>query len=484
MSLRSRSSRRLLFAVALGALVAGCSGPQSPTLFSVGSRTFTVDDFKSYASAPNALDRYAAMPESAQKRALLNDLIDYETLAAAATRDGLDKDSALVRLERDLPKRILPDALYDAKVGSQTQVSDEEAKLFYESQDTEYELAAIMGSDSTVLSALEMRLQRGEPFEEVARTGSQDPATAMNGGKLDGWYTLGVFTPDVEAAIRPLQKGQRTGPVRQGQGWFVFKVLDMRKVENPPAFETQKEAVKQQLMQRKRSTLAEKYLAGLKRSYGLDISGPGWQVVHGVIVTLPDTLARYLATDPKRAGLSDADLSSTIAQWKGHNYTVSDLLTDLKNSDPRERPTANRTDLFKPFVEGKAMLDILVTEAKKEGIDRSPKVERRMRQERTSMLVNLFLSKAALPPAPTMAELDSTTAALVAAQGGPASGITYAALPPQVQRQIEDQLQASKQRAMVLETVKREKEKLQPKLNEKVFEGIAWPVEPESQENA
>ena len=122
-------------------------------------------------------------------------------------------------------------------------------------------------SDSTVLAALEMRLQRGEPFAEVARTGSQDPTTAANGGQLDGWYTLGVFTPDVEAAIRPLKVGQRTGAVRQGQGWFVFQVDSVRKVENPPPFDTQKESVKQQLTQRNRAALAEKYLAGLKRSY-------------------------------------------------------------------------------------------------------------------------------------------------------------------------------------------------------------------------
>jgi parvulin-like peptidyl-prolyl isomerase len=485
MSLIPGSSRRLLSVLALAALVAGCStGPKSPTLFTVGSRTFTVDDFKAYATAPGVLDRYAALPESAQKKALLDDLLDSETLAAAAERDGLDKDSAFVKLERDLPKKILPDALYDAKVGSQATASDEEAKLYYEAQDTEYSLAAIMANDSTVLQALEMRLNRGEPFEDVARTGSQDPTSSANGGHLGGWYTLGQFSPDIEASLRKLKVGERTGVVHQGQGYFIFKVLDTRPVKDKPAYEAQKTAVKEQLVQRKRAALAEKYLAGLRRGYDLKIAGPGWQVVNGVMTSLPDTLSRYLGTDPKRAGLTDADLASTLATWKGRTYTVKDLLQDLRDSDLRERPPTNRTDLFKTYVEGKAMVDILVAEAKKEGIDHTPKVERAIKHERTSLLVNLFLTKMPPPPAPTLAELDSTTSALVAAQGGPAASIHYANLPPQIQKQIEDELQKSKQRTLAQATLKREKEKLQPKVNDKVFDAIAWPVEPEAQEKA
>jgi hypothetical protein len=485
MRLRSSSSRRLPFiVVVLAALVAGCSGPKSPTVFSVGSRTVTVDDFNAIASSPGVLDPYLSLPDSARKRALLEDLVNYETLAAAAEKDGLDKDSAYVQFDRTVPERVLPDALYEAKIGSQTQVSDDEARLYHERQNREYMLAVIMANDSTVLASLKSRLDRGEPFEEVARTGSQDPASAANGGKLDGWFTLDRFSLDVEDAIRPLAKGGQTGAIHEGQGHFVFKVIDVRPREQMPAFEEQKDAVKRSLMQRKRSVLANKYLAGIRRGYDLRITGDGWQVVNGVIVNLPDTLSRHLVTEPGRAGLSDEDLAATLATWKGRTYTVKDMIDDFRRSAPQDLPPVNRGELIKTYVEGKAMIDILVREAKKEGVDKTPKVARALRQERTRFLVQQYLAKAAAPAAPTMAELDSVTAAMVAAQGGAPVPVHYRDLPREYQAQIEQMLNASKQKDVVKDAIAKAKAELKPQVNEKVFDGIAWPVEPAEQENA
>lgn len=484
MSLKPGSSRRLFSVLVLLAVVAGCSGPKSPTVFSVGSRSISVDDFNALASAPGVLDPYLSLPDSAKKRALLNDLVDYETLAAAAERDGLDKDSSFVKFEQSIPEKVLPDALYEAKVGSQATVSDDEAKLYYDTLDKEYELAVIMANDSTVLAALKARLDRGEAFEEVARTGSQDPGTGQNGGALPGWFTLDRFSKSVEDAIKPLTKGGVTGAIHEGQGHFVFKVRDVRPRADKPAFETQKDAVKQQLTARKRAELATKYLAGIKRSYDLKLDGDGWQVANGVMVSLPESLSQYLGTDPKRAGLTDDDLKAQLASWKGRTYTVNDMLDDMAKSAPQDRPPSNRSDLFKTYVEGKAMVDILVREAKKEGIDKTPKVARLLRQERTRRLVQDFLTKASLPAPPTLAELDSVTAALVAAQGGAPQPIHYGDLPPQIQQQIQQQLQESKQKDIVRATVEREKSALKPKVDEKVFDSIAWPVAPAEQEKA
>lgn len=489
MSLNPGSMTRLSVALVLAAAAFGCSAPGSPAVFSVGSRKVTVEDFTALARQPGVLAPYVALPESLQKRALLNDLMEYETIAAAAMRDGLDKDSAYVKFDRGLPQRVLPDALYEAKVGSQAKASDDEAKLFYDRQGTEYELAVIMTTDSTIMPSLIARLNRGEAFDVVARTGSQDPSSSADGGKLGGWYTLGQFAPEIEDAIRPLKKNERTGPVHQRQGTFVFKVLDTRPRQNAPEFATQKEQIKQSLTNHKRASLADRYLAGIKKSYALKLEGPGWQVVNGVMVSLPESLSHFLATDPKRAGLTDEDLGQTIATWRDKNYRVRDLLTDLTNSDIQDRPPTTRTDLFKTFVEGKAMTDILVREAKSEGLDKRDKIRRTIDQSRTRWLVEHYLSKV-MPQveSPTPAELDSVTAAMVAARGGaPSAGqpaIHFKDLPPAIQQQISTELQGQKQKKLVKVTVDRLRAELKPKVNEKVFDAIPWPIEPEPQEQA
>jgi hypothetical protein len=485
MTLVPGSSRRLCLALALAALVAGCSGVGSPTLISVGERKLTVEDFKRIAGEPGMLDRYASVPDSLRKQALFDDLVDYETLAAAAMKAGIDKDSAFVKYQEEQEKKLLPDALYDAKIGTQTRVSDDEAKLFYDGQNTEYELAILMTTDSTVMASLVSRLARGEKFEDVARTGSQDPATAADGGKLGGWYTLGQFPPAVETALKPLEKGQRTGIITQRQGTFVFQVLDKRPRKDKPDFATQKEQIKQSLVQRKRGVLADQYLSGLKRGYDLKIGGDGWAVVNGVMTNAPDSLSRYVFTEPARVGITDEDRKLTLATWKGRTYTVGDMLVDLRNSEMQDRPPSNRADLFKVFLEGKAMSDILVREARKEGIDRDPKVKRQLEQLKTGYLVQSYLAKAVgMPSQPTLAELDSLTAVMVAASGGAPQNIHFQQLPPQAQQQVAQALQEEKQKQLVKQAIAKAKAELQPYVNEKALEAVEWPVEPEAQEKA
>src|SRR6185503_4144434 len=121
-------------AVALGA--AGCAKGTGKVLVTTGSRRMTVEDFKAYARDPQVTMPYASLPESAQKKAMLEDLLSYELLAEAGTRAGYDKDSAYTQIAENALPRLLPDALYDKHIGHAVTVSDDEARLFYEAQKT------------------------------------------------------------------------------------------------------------------------------------------------------------------------------------------------------------------------------------------------------------------------------------------------------------------------------------------------------------
>jgi hypothetical protein len=133
-------------------------------------------------------------------------------------------------------------------------------------------------------------------------------------------------------------------------------------------------------------------------------------VVGDKVLQMPDSTARWLATDPKRAGLTDAELKQAIATWSGRTYTVQDFVTDMSKSDLNDRPPAGNVALSKMFVEGKAMNEILVTEAKKEKLDKSPKVAHQIERAKSSYLVSKYVEKT-LPAGavgfPTPAQLDS-----------------------------------------------------------------------------
>jgi hypothetical protein len=486
----SVSSRRVLVSLSGGVLALvlafapGCgkgAGDGSPTLVTIGSRKVSLADFEAYARDPQIVQPYLSLPDSVAKKTLLDDLLSYELFAEAATRQGLDKDSAYLAIEDQVLPRLLPDALYEAKIGKQIKVSEEEAKLFDAQQTHEYQLGVLMTTEPAPMNALLARLDKGEDFAEVARTGSQDPGSAQSGGRLPGWILLGQLPPDVEPQVKKLAKGQRTGVIPQRTGSYVFQVFDMRPRENVTPFEERKAEVMQSLEARKRGAMVDEYLMGLRKSYQLSIDGPGWTVIGEKFIAYSDSMAGMAIMNPSASGLTEAELASNVATWRDRKYTVRDMLTDLGKTERMERPPLSRSDMVRMYVEGHAMNEILVAEAKAQGLADSPEVRRQVSRARTAYLVNRYLERnmsASSLGSPSEAELDSTTAALVRGMGGPAGGPvpTFSQLPPQIQQQIVADWQQRKRQALLKTEVERLKAEIKPVVNEKAFAPIPWPV--------
>ncbi len=70
-------------------------------------------------------------------------------------------------------------------------------------------------------------LQRGAPFDSVARQYSEDPSVAQNGGRL-GYFTGGVMVHQFEDAVYAMPVGSLNGPFRTRFGYHIVKVWDKR----------------------------------------------------------------------------------------------------------------------------------------------------------------------------------------------------------------------------------------------------------------
>jgi len=468
----------LALAVVLGA--AGCGKGQGKALVTTGSRRLTVEQFEQYGRDPQVMQPYAAMPESAQKKALFEDLLSYEVLAEAGIRAGFDKDSTYTNIAKENLPRLLPDALYDKHIGNTVKVTEAEAKLFYDSQQTEHRLAVIVAMDDAVAKSALTRLAAGDKFADVAKALSQDPGTAQTGGEIPGWLSLGQLPPEVEKALTPLKVGEHTGAIPQRTGAYIFSVLEVRPRKDPPPFESNKQAVISMLESRKKGALVDQYLLGLKSQYALKTDGPGWAVLNDKMLMLPDSLARYLASDPHKAGMTDAELGQTVASWTGRSYTIQNLITDMNKTPMNERPPSNNANMVKMFIEGKAMNEILVAEATKEGLGDSPRVKGALDRARSSYLVQKYVEKTIPASAvgfPSPAELDSTTNALVSAAAGHAgANLTFQTLPPQVQQQIVSDWQGKRRQALLKVEVDRLKAEYKPTIDQAALNAIQWPI--------
>jgi peptidyl-prolyl cis-trans isomerase SurA len=77
------------------------------------------------------------------------------------------------------------------------------------------------------LDKLRLRIQNGDDFGELARSNSEDPGSASNGGDL-GWVNPGQTVPEFEKAMNALKPDEISAPVQTPFGLHLIQVLERR----------------------------------------------------------------------------------------------------------------------------------------------------------------------------------------------------------------------------------------------------------------
>ena len=112
-----------------------------------------------------------------------------------------------------------------------------------------------------LLLQLRERAAKGEDFAELARTYSDDKASAVDGGDL-GWVEKGKMVPEFEKAMLALQPGQYSDAVKTQFGWHLIEVVDRRDVDVTEEFTKNK--VREQIYQRKVEEAGTNWLRKLR----------------------------------------------------------------------------------------------------------------------------------------------------------------------------------------------------------------------------
>ncbi|MGE8328931.1 MULTISPECIES: peptidylprolyl isomerase [Pseudomonas] len=75
------------------------------------------------------------------------------------------------------------------------------------------------------------RIQNGEDFATLAKSFSEDPGSALNGGDLN-WVDPNSLVPEFREQMADAQQGQVTKPFRTQYGWHVLEVLGRRATDS------------------------------------------------------------------------------------------------------------------------------------------------------------------------------------------------------------------------------------------------------------
>lgn len=195
-------------------------------------------------------------------------LIGRELLIQEATRRGLDKSPVFAdRLQR-LKGDLLMDALEADEVKSRP-VTDAQIKTTYDNWAAQLKSAKdirvrqLVVDSEAEASQLIAQLKKGGSFEALAKAKSKDPAAKQSGGDM-GWTNLAMIQPPQLAdVLKPLGKGQVSPPLRSSNGWYIFKVEDVRNATVPP-FEQVKPQIARDLQQRELAKMQQDLRAKAK----------------------------------------------------------------------------------------------------------------------------------------------------------------------------------------------------------------------------
>jgi peptidyl-prolyl cis-trans isomerase C len=198
-----------------------------------------------------------------QRKELLDQLINLQVTADAATKSGLDKQPATAARVEISRLNVLADAALEEHIKGM-EPTEQELRAEYETQiaampKLEYRARHILVATEVFAQNIIDKLRKGADFGEIARKESMD--SKDNGGEL-GWFSPARMVPEFSAAVTSLKKGEITQkPVKTQYGWHVIQLEDTREVATPDY-----EEVKSRLGQIVRNKKLQTYLDELKKT--------------------------------------------------------------------------------------------------------------------------------------------------------------------------------------------------------------------------
>ena len=134
------------------------------------------------------------------------------------------------------------------------------AEIFLAVESSEQE-----GEVRTAATSLYEQLAAGANFAQIASQFSQS-ATAAVGGDI-GWVLEGELPSEIEAVLVQLEPGSIAPPVRAFDGYTIVSLIDRRTVlSDAPAAGPDREAIRQEIGERRLEMLARRYMRDLHRS--------------------------------------------------------------------------------------------------------------------------------------------------------------------------------------------------------------------------
>jgi peptidyl-prolyl cis-trans isomerase SurA len=121
-----------------------------------------------------------------------------------------------------------------------------------------------------MIDKLYERITSGDDFAELAKSNSDDPVSAIDGGSLD-WVSPGQMVPEFDGIMNEVTVGEVSKPFRSQFGWHILEVIERRKQDMGALIQTNQ--AKQVIHKYKYEQELSNWLLEIKSEAFIEIKG-------------------------------------------------------------------------------------------------------------------------------------------------------------------------------------------------------------------
>ena len=367
-----------LGSLALLLICTGC-GPQdeNPTVAEVGDQTITVQDVRDFlAKLPEHAKGEEAGKE--QLRDHLQTVIDIELLLMEARSQGIETSSSyLTSLIRIRKAKLVSE--YERRTIDAT-VADGEVEEYIDREGLAraIRLGDILVADLETAEKAAREIERGASFADVARKLSMNEGTAARGGDTGRFSTRYEMIPGLAEKLFGLAVGSVSDPIRIGDRYAVFKILDETTAQFNPR---QRMKIAEELKRKKHRIAKAELVAELRDKYRLE------PVRDGIAAAVE-------ALHPGAADVGHDPSAIVLYQYDGGEITAADLIGAAQSRKGNVLETLRDAEQVVSFVEQYIVPDVMIQEAAvRQGIDREETVAQWLEEQGKQLLVRVLRSK-------------------------------------------------------------------------------------------
>jgi len=194
----------------------------SLVLARIGPVAITAGDLKELASGYPMQDFSAFRA----KKELLDVLLLERLYRLAAEKAGLMNDPEVQKALAWAEDQLLAGRYMEQVQGK---VTIEDARRYYQAHPEEFKqpdqirLRQIVVATPEDAQAVEARLDKGDSFEEIAKSSSTDRSSAAKGGDT-GWVRRGQLHPEMEKGAFQLKPKQISQPIKRPDGYYILRI--------------------------------------------------------------------------------------------------------------------------------------------------------------------------------------------------------------------------------------------------------------------